>query len=189
MHTHMGLALILPSPFRIPLAQALTPVLEARPLQFSIDLATLAARREYLNLEKWLQDRLAVLGVEFFDACVAYLHKKAHQTLKHAQQPPPSSSSLLAPALDLTPASFIFLPSLPWASRGGCGGSISCMCPFSLHRCSVRDRHPSRRGAAFTDHPPARGDSLCLHARPAGSRHVCGPIAGALPVPAPSKDD
>jgi hypothetical protein len=32
----------------------LTTVLDATPPSFSVDLAALAARREYLNLEKWL---------------------------------------------------------------------------------------------------------------------------------------
>ncbi len=39
--------------------KALTDVLEATPFAFALELAALAARREYLNLEKWLQERMA----------------------------------------------------------------------------------------------------------------------------------
>lgn len=38
--------------------KALTLVLEATPLYFAVELAALAARREYLNLDKWLADRV-----------------------------------------------------------------------------------------------------------------------------------
>ncbi|GJQ08903.1 hypothetical protein GpartN1_g694.t1 [Galdieria partita] len=44
--------------------------------QFSIDLAVLAARREYLNLEKWLTDQMKENGPEFFRACIEYLTRK-----------------------------------------------------------------------------------------------------------------
>jgi CCR4-NOT transcription complex subunit 1 len=45
--------------------QALSPILEIRPFAFAIDLAALASRREYLNLEKWLQDRINEHQLEF----------------------------------------------------------------------------------------------------------------------------
>lgn len=45
--------------------KALTDVLEATPFAFALELAALAARREYLNLEKWLQERLTAHGVPF----------------------------------------------------------------------------------------------------------------------------
>jgi CCR4-NOT transcription complex subunit 1 len=44
--------------------------------QFSIDLAVLAARREYLNLEKWLTDQMKENGPEFFRSCIEYLTRK-----------------------------------------------------------------------------------------------------------------
>lgn len=46
-------------------AQALSPILEIRHFAFVIDLAALASRREYLNLEKWLQDRINEHQLEF----------------------------------------------------------------------------------------------------------------------------
>ena len=45
--------------------KALTDVLEATPFAFALELAALAARREYLNLEKWLQERMAAHGLPF----------------------------------------------------------------------------------------------------------------------------
>jgi CCR4-NOT transcription complex subunit 1 len=40
----------------VTLLQVLPTVLDNTPFAFAIDLAALASRREYLNLEKWLQD-------------------------------------------------------------------------------------------------------------------------------------
>ena len=39
--------------------KALTLVLDGTPFDFAIELAALAARREYLNIEKWLQERIS----------------------------------------------------------------------------------------------------------------------------------
>ena len=40
------------------LFQALSALLNFKPLLFVIDLAALASRREYLKLDKWLNDKL-----------------------------------------------------------------------------------------------------------------------------------
>lgn len=40
------------------LFQALSVLLNFKPLLFVIDLAALASRREYLKLDKWLNDKL-----------------------------------------------------------------------------------------------------------------------------------
>ncbi|KAK4530859.1 hypothetical protein CCYA_CCYA06G1716 [Cyanidiococcus yangmingshanensis] len=50
-----------------------------RPYEFAIDLALLASRREYINLRKWLRDRLQEHGSEFFGACLNYLSERAAQ--------------------------------------------------------------------------------------------------------------
>ena len=42
--------------------KALSVVLDRAPHAFAVELAALAARREYLNLEKWLQERAAAAG-------------------------------------------------------------------------------------------------------------------------------
>jgi hypothetical protein len=52
--------------------QALSPILEIRPFAFAIDLAALASRREYLNLEKWLQDRINEHQLEFVQVTASH---------------------------------------------------------------------------------------------------------------------
>lgn len=46
--------------------QVLADVLNTTPFSFAIDLGALASRREYLNLDKWLQDNLTVHRDTFF---------------------------------------------------------------------------------------------------------------------------
>lgn len=46
-------------------------------LGFVLDLAALAARREYLNLEKWLQEMLVKFGAPFTLQCYRFLKYKA----------------------------------------------------------------------------------------------------------------
>lgn len=57
--------------------KVLSSVLECNKFHFAIDLAALASRREYLNLEKWLKDRLQSQGSEFFIACLEFLKDRA----------------------------------------------------------------------------------------------------------------
>ena len=57
--------------------KALTAVLDGAPHAFAVELAALAARREYLNLEKWLQERAAAAGTPFASACVRFLRARA----------------------------------------------------------------------------------------------------------------
>jgi CCR4-NOT transcription complex subunit 1 len=40
--------------------KAITTILDARPFSFVIDLAVLAAHREFLYLEKWLNDKASL---------------------------------------------------------------------------------------------------------------------------------
>jgi CCR4-NOT transcription complex subunit 1 len=54
----------------------LNPLLAVRPFSFSIDLAALASRREYLNLEKWLQDNINEFGDSFVHDCLEFLSQK-----------------------------------------------------------------------------------------------------------------
>jgi CCR4-NOT transcription complex subunit 1 len=53
--------------------EALTAILRARPFIFAIDLATLASRREFLNLEKWLNLQIGEHGRPFIISCVEYI--------------------------------------------------------------------------------------------------------------------
>lgn len=65
--------------------KALAQILEAKSFPFCIDLAALASRRDYLNLEKWLQDRIRVDGNLFVKACVEFLRGKVALQLMRQQ--------------------------------------------------------------------------------------------------------
>lgn len=54
-------------------SQVLDRVLEYTPFQFSVELAAIAARRDFLNLEKWLQDNLTIHRDSFFQVWDIYL--------------------------------------------------------------------------------------------------------------------
>ena len=56
-------------------------ILDSEPFLFAIDLAALATRREYLNLEKWLQDKIKEHGQVFCQACIDFLGKKLRAEL------------------------------------------------------------------------------------------------------------
>ena len=56
--------------------KALSMTLNGRPFPFLINLAILASRREYLNLEKWLGEKIRELGVIFVAATVKFLQRK-----------------------------------------------------------------------------------------------------------------
>ncbi|KAF9036996.1 Not1-domain-containing protein [Hymenopellis radicata] len=54
----------------------LEALLEVRPFAFALDVAALASRREYLNLDKWLADNVTNHGAEFLHAIVEFLEDK-----------------------------------------------------------------------------------------------------------------
>ncbi|KAI8355165.1 CCR4-Not complex component, Not1-domain-containing protein [Blakeslea trispora] len=56
-------------------------ILDSQPFLFTIDLAALATRREYLNLEKWLSDKIAEHGQVFSQACLKFLGNKVRAEL------------------------------------------------------------------------------------------------------------
>ena len=55
--------------------QALSILLNSKAVPFVIDLAVMASRREYLNLDKWLGDQIRDHGERFIKAIVQYLHR------------------------------------------------------------------------------------------------------------------
>lgn len=55
----------------------LDSLLEVRPFTFALDVASLASRREYLNLDKWLADNVSAHGAEFLRAVITFLDLKA----------------------------------------------------------------------------------------------------------------
>jgi len=57
--------------------KALSPALARAPHALAVELAALAARREYLNLEMWLQERAAASGAPFAAACLRFLRARA----------------------------------------------------------------------------------------------------------------
>ncbi|KAF8964122.1 Not1-domain-containing protein [Flammula alnicola] len=54
----------------------LDALLEVQPFTFALDVAALASRREYLNLDKWLADNVATYGAEFLRAVIHFLEQK-----------------------------------------------------------------------------------------------------------------
>ncbi|KAI9365956.1 CCR4-Not complex component, Not1-domain-containing protein [Zopfochytrium polystomum] len=71
--------------------KALSQILETKAYPFSIDLAALASRRDFLNLEKWLQDRIRQDGSVFVKATLELLRDKV-------------ASQLLRPVAGSTPS-------------------------------------------------------------------------------------
>ncbi|TDL27216.1 Not1-domain-containing protein [Rickenella mellea] len=70
----------------------LESLLEVRPFIFALDVAALASRREYLNLDKWLADNVNQHGAEFLHAVIAFLELKA-QNEKTSWLSDPSADS------------------------------------------------------------------------------------------------
>ncbi|KAK7023882.1 Not1-domain-containing protein [Favolaschia claudopus] len=54
----------------------LESLLEVRPFVFALDVAALASRREYLNLDKWLADNVTQHGGEFLHSVILFLDQK-----------------------------------------------------------------------------------------------------------------
>ncbi|KAH9811088.1 CCR4-Not complex component, Not1-domain-containing protein [Melampsora americana] len=89
----------------------LEQVLNCQPsVQMVLDLASLASRREYLNLDKWLGDRLSSYGRGFANGCLEFLAKKVSHDLGRQTDGPasntltaaePSTLSLSAPTVSI----------------------------------------------------------------------------------------
>lgn len=62
-------------------------MLDSSNYAFASELAALASRREYLNLEKWLKDKISLEGLSFVEAVLSFLDAKLVQ---HAQQGQPA---------------------------------------------------------------------------------------------------
>jgi CCR4-NOT transcription complex subunit 1 len=54
----------------------LESLLEARPFVFALDIAALAPRREYLNLDKWITDNVQAHGADFLHGIITFLDLK-----------------------------------------------------------------------------------------------------------------
>ncbi|OTF70388.1 CCR4-NOT transcription complex subunit 1-like protein, partial [Euroglyphus maynei] len=56
--------------------KVLNVLLSSNTYSFVIDLACFASRREYLKLDKWLNDKITQNGPQFVDACIQFLKKR-----------------------------------------------------------------------------------------------------------------
>lgn len=56
--------------------KALNLLLSSTSHSFVIDLACLASRREYLKLDKWLNDKIQSMGAPFIENCIAFLRRR-----------------------------------------------------------------------------------------------------------------
>lgn len=63
-----------------------------QPFIFALDVAALASRREFLNLERWLADKVAEHGADFVHSLISFLDIKA-QNEKTARLSDPASES------------------------------------------------------------------------------------------------
>ncbi|KAL5529441.1 hypothetical protein ACEPAG_5426 [Sanghuangporus baumii] len=87
----------------------LDSLLEVKPFIFGLDVAALASRREYLNLDKWLSDNVAAHGAEFLHGIIAFLELKM-QNEKIARTVDPQAENR---TMALSPATIaIFLRAL-----------------------------------------------------------------------------
>lgn len=62
--------------------KAIPVLLENSNANFILDVASLSARREYLNLEKWLQGKMEQLGDNFIHICVEFVNAKLLEATK-----------------------------------------------------------------------------------------------------------
>ncbi|KAJ4488321.1 Not1-domain-containing protein [Lentinula aciculospora] len=77
----------------------LEALLEVRPFIFALDVAALASRREYLNLDKWLMNNVTNHGAEFLHSVLTFLEEKMQneKTIRIADPQPESRTMPLNP--------------------------------------------------------------------------------------------
>ncbi|KAJ8507174.1 hypothetical protein ONZ45_g10423 [Pleurotus djamor] len=74
----------------------LEALLEVRPFTFALDVAALASRREYLNLDKWLADNAANHGSEFLHSVIVFLDQKMESEKAARISVPPIENRTMA---------------------------------------------------------------------------------------------
>ena len=67
--------------------KCLPEILEMKPYGFTIPLAGLASRRDFLNLEKWIQDMIRKDPEDFVRACLAFVNDKIATSIQPHQAP------------------------------------------------------------------------------------------------------
>lgn len=71
-------------------------VLELRPYFLALDLAALASRREYLNLDKWLSNSIGSQGGVFVRATLEFVGHKVRHDLQRQEQDAPGEPTTLS---------------------------------------------------------------------------------------------
>ncbi|KAF5324741.1 hypothetical protein D9611_004517 [Ephemerocybe angulata] len=74
----------------------LEPLLEVQPFTFALDVAALASRREYLNLDKWLADKVTAHGAEFLHSVILFLQQKMESEKTSRLSDPATESRTMA---------------------------------------------------------------------------------------------
>ncbi|GAA6057943.1 hypothetical protein JCM3770_004447 [Rhodotorula araucariae] len=75
--------------------KALDEVLSLRPFVLALDLAALASRREYLNLDKWLATQMQQHGAQLVRATLEFVgHKVQHELRRQEMDHPPEPTTL-----------------------------------------------------------------------------------------------
>ncbi|GLB35158.1 putative not1-domain-containing protein [Lyophyllum shimeji] len=74
----------------------LEALLEVRPFIFALDVAALASRREYLNLDKWLADNVAAHGGEFLHSVIVFLEQKMESEKASRMSDPATESRTMS---------------------------------------------------------------------------------------------
>lgn len=75
--------------------QILDTLLETRPFIFALDVAALASRREYLNLDKWLADHVTAHGADFLHSVITFLDMKMEtEKATRVSDPAPEHTSM-----------------------------------------------------------------------------------------------
>ncbi|KEI41517.1 uncharacterized protein L969DRAFT_58634 [Mixia osmundae IAM 14324] len=86
--------------------KALNEILDLRPFAFALDVASLANRREYILLSKWLGDQIDALGSPFVSATLSFLSEKIRHELQRQDAEPGSEAKMLALSIQ-TVATFL----------------------------------------------------------------------------------
>ncbi|KAM0747379.1 Not1-domain-containing protein [Meredithblackwellia eburnea MCA 4105] len=69
-------------------------VLELRPFFLALDVAAVASRREFLNLEKWLTNSISTHGTAFLRATLDFVKHKVQHDLRRQEADPPEATTL-----------------------------------------------------------------------------------------------
>ncbi|KAH9529601.1 CCR4-NOT transcription complex subunit 1 [Dermatophagoides farinae] len=76
--------------------KALNYLLNDSSYLFIIDLASVASRREYLKLDKWINDKLKTIGQPFSDACKLYVQQRSFKPETNKKLTTPSHRETLS---------------------------------------------------------------------------------------------